>query len=66
VQDVFRTIGLLKASGITMLLVEQFAQSALEVADDAYVLERGKVAVEGRPAELKKDSRVVEAYLGGH
>jgi energy-coupling factor transporter ATP-binding protein EcfA2 len=43
VQEVFRTIRRLKAEGMTMLLVEQFALAALEVADHAYVLERGRV-----------------------
>jgi len=64
VQEVFRTIRRLKAEGMTMLLVEQFAQTALEVADYAYVMERGRIAVEGTPAELLKDERVVAAYLG--
>jgi branched-chain amino acid transport system ATP-binding protein len=64
VQEVFRTIRRLKAEGVTMLLVEQFAQTALEVADYAYVMERGRIAVEGTPAELLKDERVVAAYLG--
>jgi branched-chain amino acid transport system ATP-binding protein len=64
VQEVFATICRLKREGITLLLVEQFAKSALEVADYAYVLERGKIAVSGTPAELKKDERVLAAYLG--
>jgi branched-chain amino acid transport system ATP-binding protein len=64
VQEVFRTIGRLKAEGMTMLLVEQFARAALEVADHAYVMERGRIAVEGTPAELSRDERVLAAYLG--
>ncbi len=64
VQEVFRTIRRLKAEGTTMLLVEQFARTALEVADYAYVMERGRIAVEGTPAELAKDPRVLSAYLG--
>jgi len=64
VQEVFRTIARLKAEGMTMLLVEQFARAALEVADRAYVMERGRIAVEGTPAELAQDERVVAAYLG--
>jgi branched-chain amino acid transport system ATP-binding protein len=64
VQEVFRTIRRLKAEGMTMLLVEQFAQTALEVADYAYVMERGRIAVHGTPDELKRDERVVAAYLG--
>jgi ABC-type branched-subunit amino acid transport system ATPase component len=46
------------------LLVEQFAKSALEVADYAYVMEHGQIAVEGTPAELNKNERVLAAYLG--
>ena len=64
VQEVFATICRLKQEGITLLLVEQFAKSALEVADYAYVLERGRIKVSGTPAELKKDERVLAAYLG--
>ena len=64
VQEVFRTIARLKAEGMTMLLVEQFARAALEVADHAYVMERGRIVVEGTPAALRQDERVVAAYLG--
>ncbi|ACG72925.1 ABC transporter-related protein [Anaeromyxobacter sp. K] len=64
VQEVFRTIRRLKAEGMTMLLVEQFAKTALEVADYAYVMERGRIAIEGTPAELARDERVLAAYLG--
>jgi branched-chain amino acid transport system ATP-binding protein len=64
VQEVFRTIRRLKSEGMTMLLVEQFARSALEVADYAYVMERGRIAIQGTPAELQKDERVIAAYLG--
>lgn len=64
VQEVFATINKLKETGITMLLVEQFAKSALEVADYAYVLENGRIAVEGTPAELSRNERVLAAYLG--
>ena len=64
VQEVFRTIQRLKQEGMTMLLVEQFAKTALAVADYAYVMERGRVAVEGPPAELRKNERVLAAYLG--
>ena len=64
VQEVFRTIRRLKAEGVTMLLVEQFAQTALEVADYAYVMERGRIATEGTPEALKRDERVLAAYLG--
>jgi len=64
VQEVFATIRKLKEAGITMLLVEQFAKSALEVADYAYVLEHGSIAVEGTPEALFSNERVLAAYLG--
>jgi branched-chain amino acid transport system ATP-binding protein len=64
VQEVFETVRRLKAEGMTMLLVEQFARAALEVADRAYVMERGRIAVEGTPADLRRDERVLAAYLG--
>ena len=64
VKEVFRIISELKARGITMLLVEQFAAAALEVADYAYVLENGRIAVHGPAAQLKNDPAVKAAYLG--
>ncbi|MHB0973399.1 MAG: ABC transporter ATP-binding protein [Thiobacillus sp.] len=64
VQEVFNTIRRLKEAGITLLLVEQFAKSALEVADYAYVMDRGRIAIEGTPAHLAEDERVLAAYLG--
>jgi branched-chain amino acid transport system ATP-binding protein len=64
VQEVFETVRRLKAEGMTMLLVEQFARTALEVADRAYVMERGRIVMEGTPAELQRDERVIAAYLG--
>ncbi|HSM92129.1 MAG TPA: ABC transporter ATP-binding protein [Anaeromyxobacteraceae bacterium] len=64
VQEVFRTIRRLKDEGMTLLLVEQFARTALEVADQAYVMERGRIVVSGTPAELRRNERVLEAYLG--
>jgi branched-chain amino acid transport system ATP-binding protein len=64
VQEVFRTIRRLKEEGMTMLLVEQFARTALEVADYAYVMERGQIAVAGTPDELRRNERMLAAYLG--
>jgi branched-chain amino acid transport system ATP-binding protein len=64
VQEVFRINRCLKEAGLTLLLVEQFAKGALELADYAYVMERGRIAIEGTPAELHKDERVLAAYLG--
>jgi branched-chain amino acid transport system ATP-binding protein len=61
VQELFRIIRRLKADGVTMLLVEQFARSALEVADYAYVMERGRIPIHGTPAELARNERVLRA-----
>lgn len=64
VEEVFRTIGRLKEQGITMLLVEQFAAAALDVADYGYVLENGRIAVQGEAGKLQNDAAVRAAYLG--
>jgi branched-chain amino acid transport system permease protein len=64
VQEVFDIISKLKEAGITMLLVEQSAKRALEVADYAFVLERGQIVAEGTPEALAKNERVLAAYLG--
>jgi branched-chain amino acid transport system ATP-binding protein len=63
--EVFRRLSDLKARGITMLLVEQLAYRALEVADYAYVIEHGRIEIEGPAAQVLTDPRVQEAYLGG-
>jgi branched-chain amino acid transport system ATP-binding protein len=65
VDEVFRIIARLRAEGVTMLLVEQFAAAALEVADYGYVMENGRIAVHGPAAQLKDDPAVRAAYLGG-
>jgi branched-chain amino acid transport system ATP-binding protein len=65
VDEVFRIIARLKQQGVTMLLVEQFAAAALEVADYGYVLENGRIAVEGLAQKLRDDPAVKAAYLGG-
>lgn len=64
VKEIFRTIAGLRATGVTILLVEQNARAALEVADYGYVLEMGEIALEGEAASLAKDSRVIDTYLG--
>jgi branched-chain amino acid transport system ATP-binding protein len=64
VKEIFRTIEGLRATGVTILLVEQNARAALEVADHGYVLEMGEVALEGPADDLAKDSRVIDTYLG--
>jgi branched-chain amino acid transport system ATP-binding protein len=64
VGEVFRIIGALKAQGATILLVEQNARRALQIADYAYVLEGGRVTQHGSAEQLRGDPRIVEAYLG--
>ena len=64
VKEIFRTIEGLRATGVTILLVEQNARAALEVADHGYVLEMGEIALEGPAEDLAKDSRVIDTYLG--
>jgi branched-chain amino acid transport system ATP-binding protein len=65
VREIFRVAGELREHGTTILLVEQNARAALKLADRGYVLETGKVVLEGRSEELLADERVQEAYLGG-
>jgi branched-chain amino acid transport system ATP-binding protein len=66
VEEIFALIARLKSAGKTILVVEQNAQMALEIADHAYVLESGKVKLSGPAAEVAADPMVLEAYLGGH
>ena len=65
VQEIFDIIRNIHKEGMTILLVEQNAQMALSVADRAYVLETGRVVMEGTGAELLTNERVRSAYLGG-
>jgi branched-chain amino acid transport system ATP-binding protein len=64
IDEVFKVIGELRESGVTILLVEQNAAMALEVADRAYVLQTGRVVASGSAAELAATSAVADAYLG--
>ena len=64
VKEIFRIIERLRAEGTSILLVEQNARAALEVAEHGYVLETGSIAVEGPAAELAHNPRVIESYLG--
>lgn len=64
VKEIFRVIMELKRSGVSILLVEQNARAALQVADYGYVLENGEIALEGAAADLAHDPRVAESYLG--
>jgi branched-chain amino acid transport system ATP-binding protein len=64
--DIFRAIRALRDAGITILLVEQMANQALAVADRAYVLETGRITLQGTGRELANDPQVRAAYLGAH
>ncbi|MBU1428361.1 ABC transporter ATP-binding protein [bacterium] len=64
VQDIFRVIRQVNAEGTTILLVEQNAHMALEVAHRAYVLETGNIILEGPAKEVAKNPKVIKAYLG--
>jgi branched-chain amino acid transport system ATP-binding protein len=64
VREIFRTIARLREEGVSILLIEQNARAALEVADHGYVLETGAIALQGPAADLAGDPRVIETYLG--
>ena len=64
VREIFHVIDRLRATGVSILLVEQNARAALQVADYGYVLETGQITLEGPSAELRRDERVVASYLG--
>ncbi len=64
VKEIFRIVTTLRERGVSVLLVEQNARAALEVADYGYVLETGAIALQGPAATLADDSRVAETYLG--
>ena len=64
IQQVFDIIGELKKQGMTILLAEQNAFKALEISDYAFVLETGKITLQGTGKELLQDERVQQAYLG--
>ena len=66
VEEIFAIIAALKADGTTILLVEQNASAALDVADYAYVLETGRIVLHGSAGKLADDPAVTAAYLGGH
>jgi len=65
VEEIFAIIASLKADGTTILLVEQNASAALDVADHAYVLETGRIVLSGPAAQVAADPAVAAAYLGG-
>ena len=64
VREVLKVVSSLRRHGVSVLLVEQNARAALQVADRAYVLEMGAVALSGPANELLHDRRIIDTYLG--
>ncbi len=64
VREIFRIVEQLRSTGVSILLIEQNARAALEVADYGYVLETGAIGLEGPARDLAGDARVIETYLG--
>jgi branched-chain amino acid transport system ATP-binding protein len=64
VREVLNIVRQLRERGVSILIVEQNAWAALKIADRGYVLEMGRIAIEGRSVDLAQDQRVVESYLG--
>ena len=64
IKDIFAIIRQIKEAGVNVLLIEQNAKAALEISDYAYVMETGRITMEGPGQELLKDDRVKKAYLG--
>lgn len=65
VKDIFDIIKEINNQGVTVLLIEQNANMALKIADDAYVLETGRITMSGKGKELLKNDDIKKAYLGG-
>jgi branched-chain amino acid transport system ATP-binding protein len=64
IRDVFEILVGLREAGVSILLIEQNARSALRIADYAYVMELGRITAAGTPAQISEDARLVESYLG--
>ena len=65
VKEIFKTIVRVNENGVTVLLVEQNAKKALNIANRGYVIETGNITMEGNASELADDPKVKQAYLGG-
>jgi branched-chain amino acid transport system ATP-binding protein len=63
-KDIMNTVSALRDSGVTILIVEQNAQASLKISDRGYVLETGRVILQGSSVDLLNDSDVKRAYLG--
>lgn len=66
IQDIMNIIKEIKNEGTTVVIVEQNASQTLKIADYAYVLELGKINTHGSAEKLRKDPKLIEAYLGSH
>jgi branched-chain amino acid transport system ATP-binding protein len=66
VEEVFRIIESIRDEGVTVFLIEQNANAALQIADEAYLLETGKIVLKGSGAELLDNEMIKKVYLGGH
>jgi branched-chain amino acid transport system ATP-binding protein len=64
VQEIFQVIRLLPERGITVLLIEQNVKQALEMADRAYVMENGRIVLQGNSRDLIENDHVKKSYLG--
>jgi branched-chain amino acid transport system ATP-binding protein len=65
IQNIFTIIGKIAAEGTSVFIVEQNALQTLKIADYAYLLELGKIKLEGKPSELLQNDELISAYLGG-
>jgi len=65
IEEIFRTLPRIRDDGVTILIVEQNAHMALEIAERGYVLETGEISLSGEAQRLREDERIVSAYLGG-
>lgn len=64
VKDIFKLVGQIAARGVSVLLIEQNARASLEISSTAYVLDKGRIILEGKSSELLQNRFVQEAYLG--